>query len=100
MAYIKKEKLMELSQNITTFDYETKSFGCFSGVSDEDIEKIPIADVAEVKHGEWENFEIPHMMRCSECGVSDLDIHHSKFIFCPYCGAKMDGTPKERGGER
>lgn len=57
-------------------------------------------DVVEVKHGEWENFEIPHMMKCSECGVSDLDIHHSKFIFCPYCGAKMDGKPKERGVEK
>lgn len=47
------------------------------------------ADFVEVKHGEWENFEIPHMMRCSECGVSDLDIHRTKFSFCPYCGADM-----------
>ena len=52
MAYIKKEKLMELSQDITTFNYETKSFDCFSGVSDDDIAKIPTADVVEVKHGE------------------------------------------------
>ena len=64
------------------------------------VSQMPAVDTLEPKHGEWENFEIPHMMRCSECGVSDLDIHHSKFIFCPYCGAKMDGTPKERGGEK
>ena len=51
----------------------------------------PTVDVVEVKHGKWENFEIPHMMRCSECGVSDLDIHRTKFAFCPNCGAKMDG---------
>lgn len=49
MDYIEKEKLMELSQDITTFDYETKSFGCFSRVSDEDIAKTPIADVVEVE---------------------------------------------------
>ena len=61
------------------------------------IDKTSTADVVEVvrckdcKHGEWEKFEIPHMMRCSECGVSDLDIHRTKFDFCPYCGAKMDG---------
>lgn len=53
------------------------------------------ADYAEVKHGEWENFEIPHMIRCSECGVSDLDIHRKKFDYCPYCGAKMDGRKDE-----
>ena len=51
----------------------------------------PTADVVEVKHGEWESFEIPHMMRCSECGVGDLDIHRTKFDYCPHCGAKMDG---------
>lgn len=56
-----------------------------------DIENIPTADVVEVRHGKWESFEIPHMVRCSECGVSDLDIHRTKFVFCPYCGAKMDG---------
>lgn len=54
-------------------------------------DKIEQGDVVEVRHGEWESFEIPHMMRCSECGVSDLDIHRTKFDFCPYCGAKMDG---------
>lgn len=52
---------------------------------------ISNTDFVQVKHGEWEKFEIPHMMRCSECGVSDLDIHRTKFAFCPYCGAKMDG---------
>lgn len=55
------------------------------------VMKQPAADVVEVKHGYWKKFEIPHMMRCSECGVSDLDIHRKKFAFCPYCGAKMDG---------
>lgn len=47
MPYIDRDRLMELSQDVLTFDYETKSFGCFSGVSDEDITKIPTADVVE-----------------------------------------------------
>ncbi len=54
------------------------------------ILKMPTID-AEVKHGEWEDFEIPHMIRCSECGVSDLAIHRTYFKYCPYCGARMDG---------
>ena len=41
--------------------------------------------------GEWESFEIPHMMRCSVCNVSTLDIHRQYFNFCPNCGAKMKG---------
>lgn len=53
------------------------------------VNRQDTADVVEVKHGEWESFEIPHMMRCTECGVSDLDIHRTKFAFCPYCGAKI-----------
>lgn len=52
-------------------------------------------ELAEVKHGEWKGFEIPHMMRCSECGVSELDIHRTKFDYCPFCGAKMDGGNAE-----
>lgn len=66
----------------------------------EAISNTPTADVVEVRHGKWESFEIPHMMRCSECGVSDLDIHRTKFVFCPYCGARMDGTPKEIGADK
>ena len=41
--------------------------------------------------GEWEDFEIPHMIRCSECGVSDLAIHRQSFSYCHNCGAKMKG---------
>ena len=59
------------------------------------LEEAPTADVVEVKHGEWKSFEIPHMMRCSECGVSELDIHRTKFDYCPSCGAKMDGGKGE-----
>lgn len=70
-----------------------------------DEEFVKTALINEVKrrkggkgrHGKWESFEIPHMMRCSECGVSDLDIHRTKFAFCPYCGSKMEGAPNERG---
>lgn len=91
--YIDREKAIEIIKSGGYWEREDME------VAIAYIEQTPAADVVEVKHGEWENFEIPHMMKCSECGVSDLDIHHSKFIFCPYCGAKMDGKPKERGVE-
>ena len=99
MAYIEKEKLMELSQDITTFDYETKSFGCFSGVSDDDIAKMPTADVVEVvrckdckrcyekrtKHGN-------QLMRfCMRIDGNEFQVNANDF--CSY------GTPKERGAD-
>ena len=57
----------------------------------EDVDAIPAADVAPVRHGrwvwrnKWEPFEFKY--ECSIChDGSDLE---SKY--CPNCGAKMDG---------
>ena len=100
MTYIEKEKLMELSQDITTFNYETKSFGCFSGVSDDDIAKMPIADVVEVVR----------CKNCKRCYEKRTNLNNQLMRFC----MRMDGneyqvnandfcsygTPKERGGEK
>lgn len=90
MAYIDKDKIPYYLDTSENAPIEGRKIAFKS-----DIDKIPTADVEEVKHGEWEKFEIPHMMRCSECGVSDLDIHRTKFAFCPNCGAKMDGGSAE-----
>ena len=101
MDYIEKEKLMELSQDITTFNYETKSFGCFSGVSDEDIAKTPIADVVEVETIKAWLYEIA----INNIGyVIDGDF----FNACEEIISRLDGlrnfakecTSKERGGEK
>ena len=56
----------------------------------EDIEDIPAADVAPVRHGHWK-WDGKHFY-CSACAgtryhdlVLGLDA-----AYCPYCGAKMD----------
>ena len=71
------------------------------------VNKIPTADVQEVKHGNWidkgvlENYPRPdinvyHLLCCSECGA----LHRVRpyceggwinASYCPNCGAKMDG---------
>ena len=55
-----------------------------------------VADVVEVRHGEWEKrtfiiFDSEKVgYRCSECNTTwDTTTH-----FCPNCGAKMDGERK------
>ena len=56
------------------------------------IFKIPPADVAPVRHGEWEivvGSNGNEYMVCTCCRVSqDLT---GVFTYCPNCGAKMDG---------
>ena len=49
------------------------------------IERIPVADVAPVRHGRW----IEHddgVFTCSECGNAESN----ESYFCRYCGAIMD----------
>lgn len=58
------------------------------------LSKIPTADVVEVKRGEW--IEGKTLEKCSVCGKKGFPDWH----YCPNCGARMDGTPKERGVEK
>lgn len=63
-----------------------------SGLIDS-ISKLPAADVAPVRHGQWE----PGNPICPICGgnkFKDLDADiwcDWQPDFCPNCGAKMDG---------
>ena len=55
------------------------------------LDAIPAADVAPVRHGEWEivvGSNRKEYMVCTCCRVSqDLT---GVFTYCPNCGAKMD----------
>ena len=58
------------------------------------VQEAPTADVAEVKHGEWQeerwcdNFQ----HTCSLCHKT-VRVHPQSvtYKYCPYCGAIMDG---------
>ena len=62
------------------------------------LEKLPVADVAPVVHGQW--IEDHDYLKCPECGVmvkwdfTFFDI--GNWNYCPNCGAKMD---IENGGD-
>lgn len=56
------------------------------------IDKLPSADVVEVRHGRWVE-EGCGLLVCSKC---NFEYDHSGMPFeglyyCPKCGAKMDG---------
>ena len=63
----------------------------------EDVDAIPAADVAPVRHGRWKPYHEADIgydeygVRCSNCKF-EVEDHEVNFImkYCPNCGAKMD----------
>lgn len=59
-----------------------------------DVESFPAADVAPVRHGEWEFLGPNRLVKGCMCGTCSACKVRSKYIvnteLCPNCGAKMD----------
>lgn len=82
--YIKRKTVIDL----ITRRYENPE------ICTKEINSIPAADVAPVRHAEWvvcgDGDNVPWM--CSHCGKTTA--HKYKVIYgkyCPHCWAKMDG---------
>ena len=61
----------------------------------QEINSIPAADVAPLVHGRWSDAgfgelpkHAPYGWACSVCGGISFN---NEYIYCPNCGAKMDG---------
>lgn len=63
------------------------------------LAEMPAADVAPVVYGKWAPSERnPSFLVCSVCGdcyVVDEWAGGKKWMYCPACGAKMDGKGEE-----
>lgn len=61
------------------------------------VDAQPAADVVEVRHGRWgeyESFPLTSSLNghpCSECGMHFSTLAIPVMKYCPNCGAKMDG---------
>ena len=57
-----------------------------------DVDAIPTADVAPVRHGQWIIDSAGGKIACSDCGCIYLG-YNGRLTpnYCPNCGAKMDG---------
>lgn len=80
--YIKKQDAMIIVKQ-TCGDYATAF--C-------EIDKLPAADVAPVRHGKWVS-DGDGSIYCSECNRRPTLLVQTDY--CPKCGAKMDGGEKE-----
>ena len=78
--YIKREYAVDAVLDVY---YDTPDIDLSGEKFEDAILKIPAADVAPVRHGQW-------LLdgSCSECLANPLTTHKK---YCPNCGAKMDG---------
>ena len=54
-----------------------------------ELEMLPAADVAPVRHGKWIDNGVPDSILCG-CSLCNFPCGAYTFQFCPKCGAKMD----------
>lgn len=92
MEYIEREAVIDL----ITRRYELPELCTY------EINSIPAADVAPVRHGRWVNLNIENstgpLFKCSECSHlhnpnrNDLELKRVKLkpLYCDACGACMD----------
>ena len=95
MSYIKVKEVLSLFNDLVNDCADKDEF--YNRAFDA-VDTMPIADVVEVRHGEWKyppyapfggSYE---MKRCTVCGYKpDFDADNPYTKFCPECGAKMDG---------
>lgn len=93
MSYIKKEPIIEFIKKGLNNPDKAKAFGYDAIEILAEIEYAPTADVAEVKHGKWENIGNDEW-RCTNCGeviTTEGSWEAPTRKYCNECGTKMDG---------
>lgn len=95
--YIEKEALRQFPIRKDHYDKENGDEHFIFGIEAvlEYAENLPVADVAPVVHGRWEQIKewaTKAKYRCSVCGreiMSAVKVNIEKYPYC-HCGAKMD----------
>lgn len=88
--YIKRKYAIDAVLDVY---YDTPDIDLSGGKFEAAILKIPVADVAPVRHGRWLYFHKQNIAVCTECNFErDLDTNFGRAVNCPNCGAKMDGV--------
>lgn len=91
--YIEREAAQKVAERYGCTNGAT--LGIHSGLADciaSEIEALPAADVAPVRHGRWYD-KGALSCRCSECGCKS----NRESNYCPNCGALMKEAEHEVG---
>ena len=101
--YINRDAVHDLVRSLTKYAWASPVSNEQRVTVDADdvqfgVDKIPSADVAPVRHGQWYMLDdcANAGVYCSDCGRR---VHREEFAYkklrskyCPHCGAKMDGV--------
>ena len=94
--YIERAAVHELVQRIPkyemfNYDRTTALLGIDPDDVDFGVDKIPAADVVEVRHAKWKHFHKQNKAVCTNCSFErDLSADFGAAIACPNCGAIME----------
>lgn len=110
--YIEREKAYEMLRTVLD-EEENHIRSSYEGnagyemalvMTQKKLEGIPSADVRPERHGYWIRPNAAqtrsYKWKCSECGEISCCVYNGgkynkncvcKFLYCPNCGAKMDG---------
>ena len=97
--YIDKNKAQIFLRTECLAKYPTSFANGLLAAADQ-LNKLPTADVVEVRHGEWKICSDGYYPYCSRCVYEpEISTRYSNNLtpYCPNCGAKMDGERKEQG---
>ena len=95
--YIERGALLEKRHNVCEYDGKVVSRVVYQAVPVKDIQQAPIADMMEVKHGQWLKYitDELHEVWCDKCSICGFELDDlitaEGYNYCPNCGAKMDG---------
>lgn len=105
--YIKREDVFEQFDNgeadvIEMYPDGSCDFGFGASNIRDMINAIPAADVAPVRHGQWDGegdgyadgeivIDVWYCSKCGYCIDDGTDDPNILPNYCPHCGAKMDG---------
>ena len=94
--YIDREAVIEIAMQYCKDD----DGSCSKAETDlremlDEIEAIPAADVAMVRHGHW-TITKDGAAHCSSC-KRKMNSYVYGYAYCPLCGAKMDKRSEDDG---
>ena len=98
--YIEIDNL-EVSDYVTVWDCDCSEFGRQTVMAVDDLNYLPTADVAEVRHAYWikdetytgKHREIYYCSSCNHWQANKKNIQTQRALYmnnCPQCGARMD----------
>jgi hypothetical protein len=99
-ADLLKDGLRNLKARGTNINYVKGLQDAIDDYLPQIIDDVPTIDAEPVKHARWEQCcnLMGEYFKCSECGYKaevPTCMGEPIYIFCPNCGAKMDGGEKK-----